>query len=109
MPSTRGPRKLSRTDRPFDPNAPTCNSECDGYFLVRGEIALWTAVITQALCDSQITNKRPEPMVWKREALSWLTNASPDFRAVCELALLDPKDTHRKVLNYLHNQQNPVD
>src|SRR5688572_22951947 len=60
------------------------------YSSVRGETALWVAVITQALQDALTRCKKAESQYHKHEAAHWLTGNSKDFVAVCLSADLDP-------------------
>lgn len=57
---------------------------------VRGEIALWKAVIMQALVDASSRSAKWEARQQKVEALSWLRGTSRDFITVCQLAEMDP-------------------
>ena len=57
---------------------------------IRGERALWRAVITQALMDASSRSKKMELKYEKSQALCWLTIQNDDFRAVCENAGFDP-------------------
>ncbi len=63
---------------------------------VRGETALWVAVITQALMDALNRSKHPEHRYHKQAAIQWLTGNSRDFHWVCEMADLDPNCVRRK-------------
>jgi hypothetical protein len=47
---------------------------------VRGELALWRAVICQAIRDAKDGGTK---------ALRWLRGDDPDFRKVCDLAGID--------------------
>lgn len=49
------------------------------------EIALWRAVIWQALSDISATKEEIE----KNRAIAWLIRPHSDFKRVCEFALLD--------------------
>lgn len=62
----------------------------------RGEHALWTAVITQALQDMKTNSKKPEDQAAKIYATQWIH--SDDFRDVCDRAGLDPRYVKRKIL-----------
>jgi hypothetical protein len=57
---------------------------------IRGERALWRAVITQALMDASSHSQKMELKYEKSQALCWLTGNSEDFRSVCENAGFDP-------------------
>lgn len=69
-------------DSPFDP--------------VRGEQALWVAVITQAMMDALSKSRNPEAQYHRHEAIRWLSENSKDFVEVCLCAGLDPNDVRRK-------------
>src|SRR5690348_15560717 len=78
-PNTKSKRDISGyyhdLEEPFNP--------------VRGEMALWRSVITQALMDAASNSRKSETQYHKREALKWLLTESDDFAAVCEHAGLD--------------------
>jgi len=57
---------------------------------VRGENALWVAVITQAMMDALSRCKNSEAAYHKHEATRWLMDNSKDFIMVCLLAGFDP-------------------
>ena len=61
-----------------------------------GELALWRAVITQALMDSGSASQKREALFHKYTALCWLKGDSKDFRQVCHLAGRDPSDVKEK-------------
>ncbi len=65
---------------------------------VKGEIALWRAVITQALIDAGSNSVKREMIYERNQAISWLTNKSKDFIEVCELAQLDPSIIREKAV-----------
>ena len=55
------------------------------------ELYLWRAVVAQAIVDAtEPPPGRPGHARTRDEAREWLLSNSPDFRKVCELALLDP-------------------
>lgn len=58
---------------------------------VRGETALWVAVITQAMMDALSNSKNAETRYHKHEATRWLTGNSRNFITVCHFAGLDPR------------------
>lgn len=64
---------------------------------VKGERAMWQAVITQALMDARCESKKCEAIHDKRQAISWLLGRSPDFITVCHHANLDPAYVIKKV------------
>jgi len=57
---------------------------------IRGEQALWRAVITQALMDASSNSKKSELQYEKSQASCWLDRNSPDFCTVCDYAGFDP-------------------
>lgn len=63
---------------------------------VRGEMALWVAVITQAMMDALSNAKTSEARFHKHEATNWLTGNSKNFITVCHHAGLDPDYVRRK-------------
>lgn len=65
-------------------------NECPPSSMARGEQALWTAVITQALMDAASRSHKREARKEKSLALSWLADGALDFQDVCDLAGLDP-------------------
>ncbi len=50
------------------------------------EVALFRAVILQAIIDAVNNSKRTEDMVAKKSALEWLNLYNEDFLTVCDLA-----------------------
>ncbi|MEQ1706626.1 MAG: hypothetical protein ABL867_11745 [Rickettsiales bacterium] len=66
-----------------------CNS-------ARGEMALWVAVITQAIMDARSRCKKSESIYQKHEAICWLTGGSKDFNDVCLCAGLNPDYVRHK-------------
>lgn len=59
-------------------------------------IALWKAVITQALMDAGNNFKKKEYKTIKARAISWLDGKSDDFKDVCEMAGLEPEYIRKK-------------
>lgn len=56
---------------------------------VQGELALWRAIITQALMDASSHSAKPEAQSDKHDAIMWLTHNTKDFTIVCDHAGLD--------------------
>lgn len=56
-----------------------------------GEMALWKAVITQALMDAGSESKKPEAQHEKAKAIRWLLGFSDDFVTVCLNAGKNPE------------------
>ena len=80
-------------------NIPESFSEA--YNPVKGEMALWAAVITQALMDAGSKSAKPEAQHEKAKAIRWLLGNSEDFVTVCQNAGLDPlyvRDKARKAI-----------
>lgn len=66
------------------------------YCMVKGETALWIAVITQAMMDALSRSGNPEMRYLKDQAIRWLTGNSKDFIEVCLNAGLNPDYVRRK-------------
>jgi hypothetical protein len=60
------------------------------YNHTRGEMALWSAVIMQAMQDALNRTRNAEAIYHKNEAIHWLTSNSKDFHMVCLCAGFDP-------------------
>lgn len=73
---------MSQKESPFNPT--------------RGEEALWSAVITQALMDAGSKSRKPEAVQEKAKAIRWLLGDSEDFHTVCQNAGLDPAYVREK-------------
>lgn len=65
---------------------------------IRGEQALWRAVITQALMDASNHSSKMELKYEKSQSLCWLSSGNKDFRTVCEYAGLDPNYVRQQAL-----------
>ena len=61
-----------------------------------GEMALWIAVITQAMMDALSHVDNAESNYYKHEAIHWLSGNSKDFIMVCMCAGLDPDYVRRQ-------------
>ena len=61
----------------------------DGYGAVRGERALWRAVLLQMLEDAASQSSKPHDKYNKEMARNWLESNSQDFYMVCDLAGFD--------------------
>lgn len=86
---------MSHTATPSPYTSPP-NTDAERPALSRGEQALWTAVITQALMDASSGSAKSDARKDKNRALHWLETADLDFQDVCDLAGLDPSYvTHR--------------
>lgn len=73
----------------------------DPYNPVRGETALWQAVITQALMDASTNSVKPDARYIRHNALNWLLSRGKDFVTVCHNAGLEPEDVRRKAVEAL--------
>lgn len=62
----------------------------------KGEIALWRAVITQALMDAGSKSNKSEMRYNRAQAISWLSGTGPDFNTVCSLAGFEPEYVIKK-------------
>lgn len=75
----------------------------NGYGRVRGEQALWRAVILQTLEDAANQSLKPNDQYNRFMAREWLTSESKDFYMVCDLAGFDVgylrKSIKRALLN----------
>jgi len=68
------------------PNSSFCVETDEDGDPVRGEHALWRAVITQALMDAGSKSHKAEAKRDRLAALKWLTIKNPDFDTVCDHA-----------------------
>ena len=57
----------------------------------KSEIALWKAVILQALVDLQSNSKKKIANTYRIKALMWFNLKNEEFITVCNYAGLDPK------------------
>jgi hypothetical protein len=69
----------------------------------KGEMALWTAVITQAVMDALSRSANKEAQFHKHEAIRWLTENSKDFIDVCLNAGMNPDDVRKKAKRVIAN------
>ena len=56
---------------------------------IRAEVAMWVAVITQAVQDALSRSTSTEMVYHKGQAVIWLTRRSQGLADVCEMAYLD--------------------
>jgi hypothetical protein len=75
-----------------------CPFDCEQYNPVKSEMAMWTAVITQALMDAGSESAKPEAQHEKAKAIRWLLGNSEDFVTVCQNAGLDPQSIRKKAM-----------
>jgi hypothetical protein len=85
---TKNKKKIKKDDASFEEGP---------YDPVRGEVAMWQAVLTQALMDAASGSAKPEAQQEKADALRWLKGDSADFVAVCLNAGLDPAYARCKI------------
>jgi len=90
VPTSSKPLKLKRTKIKYYDIFPERHDP------VRGETAVWVAVITQALMDALSKSQNSEALHFKHEATTWLTSNSQNFIMVCTLAGFDPNYIRRK-------------
>ena len=64
---------------------------------IRGETALWRAVITQALMDASSNSSKEEAKNDRMQALRWLCGNNRDFKTVCYYAGYDPSYLRKKI------------
>lgn len=76
--------------------------EC-GYGPVRGERALWRAVILQMLEDAASSSKKTNDQYNKTMARNWLEANSTDFYMVCDLAGFDIEYARKMIKRALLN------
>lgn len=62
------------------------------------EVALWNAVIVQAIEDLFRGNDEE-----RRDAFCWIFENNPDFRRVCDYARIDPIYVRRNVFGKIVN------
>jgi hypothetical protein len=75
------------------------------YDSTRGETALWSAVITQALMDALTRSRNPEALYSKHTAIAWLTGNSKDFIMVCLCAGFEPDYVRKKAKRAIASPQ----
>ncbi len=62
----------------------------------KSEIALWKAVILQAMLDLQTNSKKKIANTYRVKALMWFNLKNEDFLTVCNYAGLDPLYVYQK-------------
>lgn len=75
------------------------------YDSTRGETALWSAVITQALMDALSRSRSAEALYHKHTAIAWLTGNGKDFTMVCLCAGFDPDYVRKKAKRAIASPQ----
>lgn len=68
-----------------------------------GEIALWRAVITQALMDAGSESRKSEHKYEKAQAIAWLNSRNKDYYFVCEMADMDPEYVREQSIKAIKN------
>lgn len=69
----------------------------EGYGNVRGERALWRAVILQMLEDATNHSRKPQDKFARMQARNWLEGNHRDFTMVCDLAGYDVTYARKQV------------
>lgn len=64
---------------------------------IRGETALWRAVIVQALVDAKNNSDKTEQKYEQARAIAWLSGTSKDFALVCQFAELEFEYVKEKI------------
>ena len=70
------------------------------------EFTLWQAVIAQAVTDAKYNGLRKHYLDCKRLAITWFSNCSKDFKAVCQYADIDHDYAFKKTQTAM--QQGPI-
>lgn len=71
----------------------------------KGEIALWKAVILQAMVDLQSNSKKKIANTYRVKALMWFNLKNKEFLQVCNWAGLDPKYVYEKAMKVKENNK----
>ncbi len=71
----------------------------------KGEIALWKAVILQALVDLQSNSKKKIANTYRIKALMWFNLKNEDFIQVCNWAGLDPAYVYQRARKVKENNR----
>lgn len=66
-------------------------------FALKGEIALWRAVILQACVDLASKSKKKIAQTYRWKAFQWFNLKNEEFLTVCNYAGLDPKYVYEKI------------
>ena len=82
----------------------TVEPDHDPYDPVRGERAIWRAVILQALMDASCMSGKKESQQAQQESLVWLRGNSADFATVCYYAGFEPEYVRRMVRGCLERR-----
>jgi hypothetical protein len=69
------------------------------------EVAIWKAVIMQAVLDIVNTSKRTEHKVAKENAINWFDVRNINFVTVCHYARLEPEWVVKKIAFAIKNQR----
>lgn len=92
-------------------NESSCNFDDFNYkysndnFYYRGEIALWKAVILQAMVDLQSNSRKKIANTYRIKALMWFNLKNKDFLTVCNYAGLDPKYVYERAIKVKENNK----
>ena len=71
----------------------------------KGEIALWKAVILQALVDLQSNSKKKIANTYRIKALMWFNLKNEEFIQVCNWAGLEPSYVYEKAKKVKENNK----
>lgn len=71
----------------------------------KGEIALWKAVILQALVDLQSNSKKKIANTYRIKALMWFNLKNKEFIQICNWAGLDPIYVYQKAKKVKENNK----
>jgi hypothetical protein len=71
-------------------------------------VALWRAVINQALIDLRSNSKKREAMKHYKNAKTWLTDYNIDFITACTLAQLDPHSIVNEAWKIIQEKDNNI-
>jgi hypothetical protein len=73
--------------------------ENDGAADNDGCVALWRAVLAQAIMDAKSRRTKPEYGYIRNTAIFWLLENTVDFTMVCDFAGYEPDATRKLILN----------
>lgn len=68
---------------------------------------MFRSVLARVIRDVSSTSKKPEKIIWKKQAIYYILNYTPDFVLVCELAGYEnPISIFEELNKYLENYEN---
>jgi len=71
----------------------------------KSEIALWKAVILQAMIDLQSNSRKKIANTYRIKALMWFNLKNDEFLTVCSYAGLNPHYVHEKAMKVKANNR----